>query len=45
MLSFYVDTANISASYVDNSNQTQVFPLTYQGVAITFITVAGGYMA
>ncbi|GEM79227.1 retention module-containing protein [Vibrio superstes] len=41
---FYVDVNNITASYVDNGNQTQVFPLTYQGVAITFITVAGGYM-
>lgn len=41
---FYVDVDNITASYEDNSGQTQVFPLTYQGVAITFITVAGGYM-
>ncbi|WP_261818074.1 retention module-containing protein [Vibrio gallicus] len=41
---FYVDTDSISASYIDSNGQTQPLPLTYQGVAITFIAVAGGYM-
>ncbi|MEZ9947237.1 retention module-containing protein [Vibrio breoganii] len=41
---FYIDTASVTASYVDNGGQTQFFPLTYQGVAISFIAVTGGYM-
>ncbi|MEZ9875647.1 retention module-containing protein [Vibrio breoganii] len=41
---FYIDTASVTASYVDNGGQTQLFPLTYQGVAISFIAVTGGYM-
>ncbi|PMO56542.1 hypothetical protein BCT07_14735 [Vibrio breoganii] len=41
---FYIDTASVTASYVDNGGQTQAFPLTYQGVAISFIAVTGGYM-
>ncbi|CAM3049257.1 retention module-containing protein [Vibrio rarus] len=41
---FFVDSANIKVSYVDAGGQTQAFALTYQGVAVTFISVTGGYM-
>ncbi|OEF82412.1 retention module-containing protein [Vibrio breoganii] len=41
---FYIDTDSVTASYVDNGGQTQLFPLTYQGVAISFVAVTGGYM-
>ncbi|OBT09449.1 hypothetical protein A9264_09280 [Vibrio sp. UCD-FRSSP16_10] len=41
---FFVDSANITVSYVDAGGQTQAFALTYQGVAVTFISVTGGYM-